>query len=147
MLYGTTDSEPQDIVLAQLAHEFYNTNMLLLLIHNLHRIDFEVGEYFLFWDLTVGEIEWEVQRYTLSLLPWQAFINIPSNLRLSVIREALYHHLPLITNYFFMWCGPLCQNLLLHGHLLSTTSYPLSVQSFNTLTTAGFLFYFSSSEF
>lgn len=43
MLYGTTDSEPQDIVLAQLAHEFYNTNMLLLLIHNLHRIDFEVG--------------------------------------------------------------------------------------------------------
>ena len=42
MLYGTTDSEPQDIVLAQLAHEFYNTNMLLLLIHNLHRIDFEV---------------------------------------------------------------------------------------------------------
>lgn len=41
MLYGTSDSEPQDIVLAQLAHEFYNTNMLLLLIHNLHRIDFE----------------------------------------------------------------------------------------------------------
>lgn len=42
MLYGTSDSEPQaDIVLTQLAHEFYNTNMLLLLILNLHRIDFE----------------------------------------------------------------------------------------------------------
>lgn len=48
MLYGTSDSEPQDIVLAQLAHEFYNSNMLLLLIHNLHRIDFEVSSGWLF---------------------------------------------------------------------------------------------------
>ena len=43
MLYGTSDSEPQtDIVISQLSQEFYRTNMLLLLINNLHRIDFEV---------------------------------------------------------------------------------------------------------
>lgn len=42
MLYGSGDSEPQtDMVLAQLAQEFYKTNMLLVLILNLHRIDFE----------------------------------------------------------------------------------------------------------
>ncbi|KAB7495765.1 Protein Mo25 [Armadillidium nasatum] len=42
MLYGTSDSEPQtDFVIAQLSQEFYNTNMLLMLITNLHRIDFE----------------------------------------------------------------------------------------------------------
>ena len=42
MLYGTSDSEPQaDIVLAQLAQELYNSNLLLLLIQNLSKIDFE----------------------------------------------------------------------------------------------------------
>lgn len=42
MLYGSGDAEPQtDIVLAQLSQEFYNTNLLLMLITNLHRIDFE----------------------------------------------------------------------------------------------------------
>uniref|UniRef100_A0A2P2I559 Protein Mo25-like n=1 Tax=Hirondellea gigas TaxID=1518452 RepID=A0A2P2I559_9CRUS len=42
MLYGSSDSEPQtDIVIAQLSQEFYNTNLLFLLISNLHRIDFE----------------------------------------------------------------------------------------------------------
>jgi calcium binding protein 39 len=43
MLYGTSDAEPQtDIVVAQLAQELYNSNLLLLLIQNLNRIDFEV---------------------------------------------------------------------------------------------------------
>lgn len=42
MLYGTSDSEPQtDIIVAQLAQELYNSNLLLLLIQNLNRIDFE----------------------------------------------------------------------------------------------------------
>jgi len=42
MLYGTADTEPQtDIIVAQLAQEMYNTNLLLLLIQNLGRIDFE----------------------------------------------------------------------------------------------------------
>lgn len=42
MLYGTADSEPQtDIVVSQLAQELYNSNMLLLLVQNLSRIDFE----------------------------------------------------------------------------------------------------------
>lgn len=43
MLYGTCDTEPQtDIVVAQLAQELYNTNLLLLLVQNLSKIDFEV---------------------------------------------------------------------------------------------------------
>nr|CAG4634820.1 EOG090X07E2 [Alona affinis] len=42
MLYGTSDSEPQtDIVLAQLSQELYNSGLLVLLIHNLARVDFE----------------------------------------------------------------------------------------------------------
>uniref|UniRef100_T1IVG3 Protein Mo25 n=1 Tax=Strigamia maritima TaxID=126957 RepID=T1IVG3_STRMM len=42
MLYGTSDQEPQtDIVLAQLAQELYNSALLLLLIHNLTKIEFE----------------------------------------------------------------------------------------------------------
>nr|XP_031837433.1 protein Mo25 isoform X1 [Nomia melanderi] len=42
MLYGTAETEPQaDIVVAQLAHELYNSNLLLLLVQNLSRIDFE----------------------------------------------------------------------------------------------------------
>lgn len=44
MLYGTSDAEPQtDIMVAQLAQELYNSNLLLLLIQNLNRIDFEVS--------------------------------------------------------------------------------------------------------
>lgn len=44
MLYGTAESEPQaDIVVAQLAQELYNSNLLLLLVQNLSRIDFEVN--------------------------------------------------------------------------------------------------------
>ncbi|CAG2116170.1 unnamed protein product [Medioppia subpectinata] len=42
MLYGTNDTEPQtDIAVAQLAQELYNSNLLLLLINNLARIEFE----------------------------------------------------------------------------------------------------------
>lgn len=42
MLYGTSDAEPQtDIIVAQLAQELYNSNLLLLLVQNLNRIDFE----------------------------------------------------------------------------------------------------------
>lgn len=42
MLYGTSDQEPQtDIVVAQLAQELYNSNLLLLFIQNLSKIDFE----------------------------------------------------------------------------------------------------------
>lgn len=43
LLYGTADSEPlSDIVVAQLAQEMYNNNLLLLLVQNLTKIDFEV---------------------------------------------------------------------------------------------------------
>lgn len=42
MLYGTFDSDPQtDYVIAQLSQELYNSNLLLLLIQNLNRINFE----------------------------------------------------------------------------------------------------------
>ncbi|KAL5005174.1 hypothetical protein ScPMuIL_018630 [Solemya velum] len=41
MLYGTGDQEPQSELVAQLAQEMYNSNMLLLLIKNMGRIDFE----------------------------------------------------------------------------------------------------------
>ncbi|EAA45510.3 AGAP011060-PA [Anopheles gambiae str. PEST] len=42
MLCGTADAEPQtEIVISQLAHELYSTDLLLLLIQNLNRIDFE----------------------------------------------------------------------------------------------------------
>lgn len=43
MLYGSSDQEPNsDIAVAQLAQELYNCNMLLLLVQNLPKIDFEV---------------------------------------------------------------------------------------------------------
>lgn len=46
MLYGTSDAEPHtEIIVAQLAQELYNSNLLLLLIQNLNRIDFEVSSY------------------------------------------------------------------------------------------------------
>lgn len=43
VLSGTGDKEPQTEAVAQLAQELYNTNLLIALIENLHRIDFEVG--------------------------------------------------------------------------------------------------------
>lgn len=46
MLYGTSDSEPQtDIVVAQLSQELYNSGLLVLLIQNLSRVDFEVSSF------------------------------------------------------------------------------------------------------
>lgn len=46
MLYGNSDSEPQtDIVVAQVAQEFYNSNLLYSLICNLNKIDFEVSSH------------------------------------------------------------------------------------------------------
>jgi len=41
MLYGTDTQEPQTELSAQLAQEFYNHDMLLHLVQNLHRLDFE----------------------------------------------------------------------------------------------------------
>lgn len=42
MLYGTGDTEPQtDIGVAHLSQELYNTNLLLQLINNLSKIEFE----------------------------------------------------------------------------------------------------------
>jgi len=42
MLYGTNDQEPQtDIAVASLAQEMYSSNILILLIHNLSKIEFE----------------------------------------------------------------------------------------------------------
>lgn len=41
MLYGTAEQEPQVEITAQLAQEIYNNKMVILLIENLSRIDFE----------------------------------------------------------------------------------------------------------
>ncbi|KAG2464412.1 CAB39 protein, partial [Polypterus senegalus] len=41
ILYGTNEKEPQTEAVAQLAQELYNTNLLIGLIANLQRIDFE----------------------------------------------------------------------------------------------------------
>lgn len=49
LLYGTADTEPlSDIVVAQLAQEMYNNNLLLMLVQNLTKIDFEVCIYEIF---------------------------------------------------------------------------------------------------
>lgn len=54
MLYGTAETEPQaDIVVAQLAQELYNSNLLLLLVQNLSRIDFEVRQSSIILDETI----------------------------------------------------------------------------------------------
>lgn len=47
VLCGTGDKEPQTEAVAQLAQELYNTNLLIALIANLQKIDFEVS--FLHW--------------------------------------------------------------------------------------------------
>ena len=41
MLYGTGEQEPQSELAAQLSQEFYNHDMPLHLVQNLHRLDFE----------------------------------------------------------------------------------------------------------
>lgn len=43
VLSGSGDKEPQTEAVAQLAQELYNTDLLICLITNLQRIDFEVG--------------------------------------------------------------------------------------------------------
>lgn len=57
MLYGSGDQEPHTEVVAQLAQEMYNSNMLQLLIHNLNKIDFEVSCFYFKFSL----------RYTLTV--------------------------------------------------------------------------------
>jgi len=41
MLFGTESEQQSDIILAQLSQEMYNSGLLLLLLKNLHKIDFE----------------------------------------------------------------------------------------------------------
>jgi len=41
MLFGTESEQQSDIILAQLSQEMYNSGLLLLLLRNLHKIDFE----------------------------------------------------------------------------------------------------------
>uniref|UniRef100_A0A3Q3MNL4 Calcium binding protein 39, like 1 n=1 Tax=Labrus bergylta TaxID=56723 RepID=A0A3Q3MNL4_9LABR len=48
ILSGTGDKEPQTEAVAQLAQELYNTNLLIALIANLQKIDFEVRKSMLF---------------------------------------------------------------------------------------------------
>ena len=50
MLYGSGDQEPQTELTAQLAQEFYNHDMLVHLIDNMPRLDFEVQ---LLWQVLV----------------------------------------------------------------------------------------------
>ena len=46
LLFSADSSEQQsDIALAQLSQEMYNSGLLLLLLKNLHKIDFEVSCY------------------------------------------------------------------------------------------------------
>jgi hypothetical protein len=47
MLYGSGDQEPQPELTAQLAQEFYNHDILLHLINNMAKLDFEVVLLFL----------------------------------------------------------------------------------------------------
>jgi calcium binding protein 39 len=41
ILYGTNDQEPQTEVIAQLAQEIYNANLIKIMIDNIYRVDFE----------------------------------------------------------------------------------------------------------
>jgi calcium binding protein 39 len=41
ILYGTNDQEPQTEVIAQLAQEIYNANLIKIMIDNINRVDFE----------------------------------------------------------------------------------------------------------
>jgi len=41
LLFGNESDQQSDIVLAQLSQEMYNTGLILALLRNLHRIDFE----------------------------------------------------------------------------------------------------------
>ena len=41
ILYGTNDQEPQTELIAQLAQEIYNANLIKIMIDNISRVDFE----------------------------------------------------------------------------------------------------------
>ena len=41
LLFGNESEQQSDIVLAQLSQEMYNSGLLLLLLRNMYRIDFE----------------------------------------------------------------------------------------------------------
>lgn len=41
ILYGTNDQEPQTELIAQLAQEIYNANLIKIMIDNINRVDFE----------------------------------------------------------------------------------------------------------
>jgi calcium binding protein 39 len=41
ILYGTNDQEPQTELIAQLAQEIYNANLISIMIDNINRVDFE----------------------------------------------------------------------------------------------------------
>lgn len=41
ILYGTNDQEPQTELIAQLAQEIYNANLIKIMIDNIYRVDFE----------------------------------------------------------------------------------------------------------
>ena len=42
LLFGSDSEQQSDIALAQLSQEMYNSGLLLLLLKNMHKIDFEV---------------------------------------------------------------------------------------------------------
>ena len=44
LLFGADSEQQSDIALAQLSQEMYNSGLLLLLLKNLHKIDFEVRD-------------------------------------------------------------------------------------------------------
>jgi len=44
MLFSSDNEQQSDVVLAQLSQEMYNTGLLLLLLRNFHKIDFEGGK-------------------------------------------------------------------------------------------------------
>lgn len=49
LLFGNESDQQSDIVLAQLSQEMYNTGLILSLLRNLHRIDFEGKKSIWFW--------------------------------------------------------------------------------------------------
>ena len=53
MLYGSGEQEPQAELTAQLAQEFYNHDMLVALVRNMARLDFEVRPIFSNNDVTM----------------------------------------------------------------------------------------------
>ena len=52
LLFGADSEQQSDIALAQLSQEMYNSGLLLLLLKNLHKIDFEVRDWLRKFDVT-----------------------------------------------------------------------------------------------